>query len=449
MPFVDTWDRCTRASRRSVVAGAFCAPAALLAACGQVGEQGTGSAPLAGAQPATVQFYFSGDQPTTQLYTTLKEGFERAHPKYTLELVQGENEIEKLLTLMAAGTPTDVFWNRVRTSQVIIRRDAAVDLLPLMKRDKVSQDDFWPSAVRAYTYQGGYYGLPTSSSSNAVYFNKHHFRQVGLALPDELEKAGKWDWDALLDTSRKLTRTDSGGKKIWGFNRPTGLVLTVQYMWQNGGKPFSDDRTQCLVNSPECLGAVQFITDLVLRHQVTAPVTDPAGANFRVNALVAMEQAGRFLLPEATGAMQSGAIDPGMVVAPKGPKAATTRGDDLAATVLKGTKVVDAAWAFAQYWASEEGQLVVLKSNRSYTSRRSIARNQTILKQVLNPWEDGETYFTGLNRTDVFPITPKFIPQVADIFAREERLAHAGEKTVKAAMDTVVQEVTPLLKEPF
>jgi ABC-type glycerol-3-phosphate transport system substrate-binding protein len=138
-----------------------------------------------------------------------------------------------------------------------------------------------------------------------------------------------------------------------------------------------------------------------------------------------------------------------MVVAPKGPKAATTRGDDLAATIMKSTKALEAAWAYAKYWASEEGQLAVLKSNRSYTSRRSIARNPAILKQVLNPWEDGESYFTGLNRTDVFPVTPKFVPQVADIFAREERLAHSGEKTVKAAMDAVVQEVTPLLKEPF
>ena len=61
---------------------------------------------------------------------------------------------------MAAGTPPDVYWNRVRASQVLIRREALVDVLPLMKRDKLTQDDFWPSAVRAYTYKGGYSACP-------------------------------------------------------------------------------------------------------------------------------------------------------------------------------------------------------------------------------------------------------------------------------------------------
>ena len=150
---------------------------ALLAACGQSGGQQPVSRE---AQPATVQFYFgTAGANEVQLYTTLKEGFEKQHPKYTMDLLPAENEIEKMLTLMAGGTTPDVYWNRVRHSQVLMRRDVLVDLQALMKRDKLSQDDFWPSAVKAYTYKGGYFGLPTSASSNAVYFNKNHFRQVG------------------------------------------------------------------------------------------------------------------------------------------------------------------------------------------------------------------------------------------------------------------------------
>jgi multiple sugar transport system substrate-binding protein len=433
-------------TRRSVLTGLGVVP--LLAACSRAAAPPPAARE---AQPATVQFYFSGDQPTVQLYQALKETFERTYPAYKLDLVQGETEIEKLLTLLAAGTPTDVFWNRVRTSQVLIRREGSlVDVLPLLKRDKLTQDDFWPSAVRAYTYKGGYFGLPTSSSSNALYYNKEHFRQAGLPVPEDLEKQGRWTWDTLLETARKLTGPEpTGGKKRFGFLRPTGLVLTVQYMWQNGGAPFSDDRTQCLLTSTECAGAVQFLTDMVLRHQVSPGPNEPDNPDFRTNFRVAMEQAGRYLLPGILPALQAGTIDPGMVVAPKGPKKDTTRGDDLAASLLKGTKVLEAAWAFAKLWASEEGQLIVLKSNRSYTSRRSVARNPAVLKQVLFPWEDGETYFAGLNRTEVFPVTPKFIPQVADIYGREELAAHAGEKTVRAAMEAASQEITPLLREPF
>ena len=93
-------------------------------------------------------------------------------------------------------------------------------------------------------------------------------------------------------------------------------------------------------------------------------------------------------------------------------------------------------------------QLVVLKSNRSYTSRKSIAKNPAILKQVLNDWEDADAYFTGLNLTDMFPVTPQF-PQVTDLFNTEEKAAHAGQKTVKQAMDAAYQQITPLLSQPF
>lgn len=421
----------------------------LLGACGQP----TPDAPAAAqreAAPATVQFYFSGNQATVELYQALKEAFERTHPKYKLELVQGESEIEKLLTLIAAGTPTDVFWNRVRTSQVLIRREGSlVDILPLMKRDKLTQDDFWPSAVKAYSYKGGYYGLPTSASSSALYFNKEHFRQVGVPLPNELEKQGKWNWETLIDTAKKLSRIDPAtGKKRFGYMRNEGLVQNVQYMWQNGGVPFSEDRTKCLLTSPESTGGIQFLADLILKHQVTPRRDDPDSPNFAQKLSVSMDLSGRYRLPDMLPALESRSLDAGMATAPKGPKKATTRGDDLAASILKSTKVPEAAWAFAKLWAGEEGQLIVLKSNRSYTSRRSIARNPSILKQVLHPWEDGETYFNGLNRTEVFPATPKF-PEVTSIYAREERAAFLGEKTVKQALDTACHEIAPLLQEPF
>lgn len=408
-------------------------------------------APTAAVQAATVQFYFGvAGPPEMLLYGKLKEGFEKAHDKYKLDLLPADNETEKAIALIAAGTPPDVYWNRVRASQVFIRREALVDLLPFMKRDKISQEDFWPSAIDAYTYKGGYFGLPTSASSNAVYFNKHYFTALGLPLPTELEKQGKWTWDTLLETAKKLTTTLQG-KKVWGFRRPTGLTLTVQYMWQNGGTPFSDDRTQSLILSPEVISAEQWIADLVLKHQVCAPVGDPEDSDngFRVNGAVAMEQAGRYALPAIAQAEKAGVIDPGMVVAPAGPKNSKTRGDDLAASIFKSSKVLDAAWAYAVYWASEPGQLEVLRSNRSYTSRKSIAKNQAILKTVLNPWEDGNAYFTGLERSVVFPVTPKFVPQVRDTFDREEKLAHAGTKTVRSALETAHQEISPMLKEPF
>ena len=445
--------RAAGVSRRSwlgtVAAHVLAAPAGALhlAAC----AGGTDTAPHPTPQPRVtpVQLYFSGGSAEQQLFTALKQAFERRSPQFRLDLLFVHSEIETLLGLLAAGTPPDVFWNRVRTSQALMRRKGAlVDLLPLMQRDKVAQDDFWPSAVRAYTYEGGYFGLPTSAAGNAVYFNKVAFREAGIPTPDLLQKQGKWSWDTLVDTARKLTRAGTGGMRRYGFMRPAGLALTVQYMWQNGGMPFSDDRTESLLTTPEVVDAMEWVTDLVLKHRVTPPVGAPGEPDFSTNALVGMQQADRSLLPTARRAISSGAIDPGMVVAPKGPREATVCGDDLAASMLTGAKAPAAAWAFAKWWSSVEGQLLVLRSGLSYTARRSLARNSSFLEQALQPWEDTDTYYRGLSRTAVFPVTPRF-PEVVRLFDEQERLAHAGEKPVRQAMAAAHQAIAPLLKEPF
>src|SRR5689334_18605581 len=74
--------------------------AALAEACAPSGAGGPPPAPE--AAPATVQFYFgTAGTPEIQLYTTLKEGFEKQYPKYKLDLLPADNEIEKALALMA------------------------------------------------------------------------------------------------------------------------------------------------------------------------------------------------------------------------------------------------------------------------------------------------------------------------------------------------------------
>jgi ABC-type glycerol-3-phosphate transport system substrate-binding protein len=115
-------------TRRRLLAGIALTPALPLAACGQTSGGGGDQAGRATeAQPATVQFYFGpATASEVQLYTTLKEGFEKQHPRYRMDLLPAENEIEKMLTLMAGGTPPDVYWNRVRHSQVLMRREVLV-----------------------------------------------------------------------------------------------------------------------------------------------------------------------------------------------------------------------------------------------------------------------------------------------------------------------------------
>jgi multiple sugar transport system substrate-binding protein len=426
--------------------------AAAVAACGRPGSptsQDAGTRATAGGA-ATVRVYFTGSPRHVQLLEDLKLAYERAYPKYTVDLVQGPDEIQKLLVMLAGGEPVDTFWNMVRNSWWLMRgqEGALLDLLPLAKRDKLGLDDFWPSAIKAHTYKGGFFTWPHSASSNAVYYNKEHFRRAGVPFPHDLEQQGRWDWEALVDAGRRLTGTDAvSGQQRFGFGRIGGLILTVQYMWQNGGKPVSDDRRQCLLPAAENVTAVQFVVDLVRKHQVSPPIGAEGNPGFETDFRISMVQAGRYFINGLVPALDSGSLDAGMVVAPRGARGNQTRGDDMGCSIISSSKAVDATWEFAKLWSSPDpGQVLTLKSNVTYTSRRSVARNPAVLKEVLYPWEDMEEYYKGLMHGEPFPVTARF-PDVMNVYGREENLAYQGTKAVKQAMDDATTEIAPLLSE--
>ena len=70
------------------------------------------------------------------------------------------------------------------------------------------------------------------------------------------------------------------------------------------------------------------------------------------------------------------------------------------------------------------------------------------MKQNLLPWEDLDTYFTGLERTGVY-VAPANTGEVNTIFDREMNLAYLGEKSVKDATDTMKKEIDVALNKPL
>jgi multiple sugar transport system substrate-binding protein len=231
---------------------------------------------------------------------------------------------------------------------------------------------------------------------------------------------------------------------VWGIERNLGLISAVaQFTWQNGGKPFSDDRKAFLLHEPPALEAIQFLVDLVLRHQVapTPEEQQAAGADLWLSGRQAMILGGRFSVP----ALLTVPWPPGMALATSGPRRNATRGDDLGSSIPKGARQPDAAWEYAKLWSSPIGQATVMKSGRSYTARRSYARGDEI-KQFLRSWEDQETYFRGLEWTEVFPIMPRY-PEVLKLFDQHMTAIVSRQEGVRDGMLAARSDIDPLLQE--
>ena len=111
-----------------------------------------------------------------------------------------------------------------------------------------------------------------------LYYNKDMFDAAGLAYPPaKVEDA--WTWEEFIDVAKKLT-IDANGKKPGeeGFDKDNivqyGCVVD-NWTWQlevwahsNGGRWFSEDGSECLINSPEAIEAIQKVADLTLVENV-------------------------------------------------------------------------------------------------------------------------------------------------------------------------------------
>ncbi len=416
---------------------------------------------VAAAKPATGSaakvsgtmryLYNATPGPNEKVHLDLIDLYGKLYPNVTVEKIRVPDDAElvrKLLAMLAANDVPDLFWNRQRTATPFIARNALVDLKPLAAADNVDLNDFWPSALKTYGRGEGLFGLPNSASSNAYYFNADLYKAAGVPLPTETAKKGPWNWDVLRDQAIALTKGD-GPTKQFGFDPVLSIYTIDMFIWQNGGDLWNEDITECYLDRPEAVEAIQFLVDFTQKHKAmpTSVETGSSGSGGATDLFAggrtAIKLAGRFVLDS----LLKSSFEVGMVIAPTGPKANTTRGDDLAASIPKNAPNRDAAWNYAKMWSSDDGQKIVVDSRRSFTARRSFTTSDW-MKQTVLPWEDLDTYLTGLERTGVYR-APNHTGEVNAIFDREMNLAYLGEKSVKDATDTMKKEIDVVLKKPL
>lgn len=187
--------------------------------------------------------------------------FEEQNPgiKVTLQLTPWNEYWTKLEAGGTVGQMPDVFWmhpDRILSYQ-------ASDLL--MNLDDLEGVDYanYPTAlVENYMVDGSHYGVPKDYDMIGLMYNKELFDAKGVAYPDET-----WTEKELLDAAIALTDPENG---VYGFSaRNTNREGYYSFLYGYGGYVLSEDGTQSGFDTPEAIEAMQFYTDLVLKHKVS------------------------------------------------------------------------------------------------------------------------------------------------------------------------------------
>jgi len=388
-----------------------------------------------------VQFLWvdTGQKVWQDSWNTMLSGFSAANGgvQITRDTVQFAKASEKALTTYAGGGYYDYLYGYFGWLSGFIQHQVIQPLDQFLATDKsVSASDFYPAATEHY--QGKLYGLAWFTNGKEIWYNADLFKQAGMQTPRQMEQAGTWTWQALLDAAQKLTKSSGGQTTVYGYDNSSLPYLPDYWMimWAWGAAPYSADFKQATFNTKEHTDALQFASDFNTKYKV-------AGGGDFTKATLAMLMTGSFeartvqdqIVPKSLFTVEIAPL-------PKGPTG--LRPVDLANNcnyIGAGAKQPEQAWALNKYLlsAAAQPQIAQLGGGR-------YAANKNVKPVTLFPFEDANVYQQSIARSQGAPL----ILHESDIekdWSDNWKSLTAGTIDVNNMLTTLQQKATGYLQD--
>jgi len=150
--------------------------------------------------------------------------------------------------------------------------EAIISLDPFLEADPLTADDFYPSLLKQFHWQGQTWGLPGQAIPYVIKYNKNLFDAAGVNYP-----APNWTTDDFLELAIALTRGE-GEDKQYGFVALPFDFLELMVMLERRGANLVDesvDPPTMALNAPSTVEALRWYADLTTKYGVKpAFVTD-------------------------------------------------------------------------------------------------------------------------------------------------------------------------------
>jgi multiple sugar transport system substrate-binding protein len=275
-----------------------------LAGCGKKDAAGSGG------EQTTISFLVMCGEQEFNTWTKCVDLFMEKNPniKVTMENVPGDWEGygQKLMTLIAAGTPPDT--GRLASLQMpqYSAMGQIVELTNYISRD-INMAEYDANVFEQAKVNGGQYGLPVGVYTLVVLYNKTLFDEAGIPYPST-DWDNAWTLDEFKTIARRLTKGE-GPNKQYGFYANLSLERCNSFYYSAGGDVFSDDHTVCTLDQPPMISTYTWLTEMIregyapnMLQSARAPPNDQL---FMTNKL-GMYLEGEWQIPVYTEAMEEG-----------------------------------------------------------------------------------------------------------------------------------------------
>lgn len=225
------------------------------------------------APAAKIKLRLSYWEPAEKVfYELVIQDFKKEHPNVDVILQQISDEVyfDKILTELAAGTGADIVTIDVERLGSWVDKGVLSDLTPYINESKTfSKDEYVRGVLGPVTFNGHQYAMVVGFYTMTLYYNKNIFDTAGLSYPPEDLEDTSWNWDALLNISKKLTLVDKKGKVLqWGYSMPLRPYILRQDLWSNGASIWNEDLTESTIDTPEAIEVLQSYQDFMYKYKV-------------------------------------------------------------------------------------------------------------------------------------------------------------------------------------
>lgn len=374
--------------------------------------------------------------------------FMKVNPDITIKKVWFTNDYQtQLMTMIAGGNSPDIFRIGPDLVPTYISRDILMPLDGFIEKSAVLKlDEFFPQVLHKYQFdgktigQGSIYGFGTDwSPDDTLFFNKDLFDKAGIKYPDK-----SLSWEEFRNIAKKLTQRNGRQKQFGCLASATEL-----FVFQNGGKVFSEDGKRCLLDSPEAVEALQFAIDLRVRDKVvpsSSEAQDTDWLQLFQTEKVAMFFSGRWCVPIISNARVN--FRWGVAPALHQKKRVNMVTGPYGWVMSNKVKHPEAAWKLMEWLVAGDCEKELAKAGYGIPVIKKIAYSDLFLTNPNHPEGFNKIFLDEVAYTIPSPLTV-YVPteQWQGILSNELEKAFLGKQTAKQAAVNTTEKINKLIAE--
>ncbi|HEX4053938.1 MAG TPA: extracellular solute-binding protein [Tepidisphaeraceae bacterium] len=341
-------------------------------------------------RPITLTVLHWGAPSEDQIVADIVKAYQREHPNVRIIRINpgdADTTRNKLLTMLAAGQPPDVFYLPPDLLPELANLKIIRSLEPFVaKENKAWMNDFVPVVLNAFRFdtatgtmgRGPLYALPKDFTTTGFYININLFDAAGIDWRS-IQKHG-WTWSQFAMDMRKINalrdRPEFKGRRIYGTYLWLWSDTIRDILWTFGGEFFHTDLNghplfrQVALNTPESQAGLKFIRWMRLDEQTCYNPTGMArdGSQEFINGDIGcVGPVGTWLAPtyKTITAFKWDVVPAPYAKAPASIIFLTGW------TMSSACREPQAAYQLIHFLCGKEGQLLAAKAGLAMPSRRS------------------------------------------------------------------------------